>query len=240
MAAVLALRADDAAPGVSQSDAGQYFEHVRTDVRALLPASATRVLEIGCGTGKTLAFVREHYKGSAYTVGVDGWAGGRESLAKNADEAIIADLNGAVPLNGSFDLILALDVLEHLERPEEVLGAIVRDHLAPGGTVIVSLPNFGHIKVWGPLAFQNDYQPEDQGIKDRTHRHITTRRGSVRMLNTAGLVVERGLVSGRGGPKRGLLNNLTFGTLKHWLGDQHIMLAHRGDGQGAVSWAFAH
>ena len=42
-----------------------------------------------------------------------------------------------------FDTILCLDVLEHLRNPSAVL-AELRSMLAPGGAVLISVPNVTH------------------------------------------------------------------------------------------------
>ena len=44
---------------------------------------------------------------------------------------------------GPFDVVLAGDVLEHVRDPGRVLEQ-ARELLAPGGRLIVSVPNFGH------------------------------------------------------------------------------------------------
>ena len=47
----------------------------------------------------------------------------------------------AIPSNERFDVILASEVLEHLDDPDSVLAGLVRDHLAPEGRVLGSVPN---------------------------------------------------------------------------------------------------
>ncbi len=43
---------------------------------------------------------------------------------------------------GRFDVMLLLDVLEHVPDDTTFLGSLVRDSLAPGGTVIISVPAY--------------------------------------------------------------------------------------------------
>ena len=38
-----------------------YFRHERLEVKLLLPARARRILDIGCGEGTTLAWLKGHY-----------------------------------------------------------------------------------------------------------------------------------------------------------------------------------
>ena len=62
-------------------------------------------------------------------------------------EVVVADLESAPPLlHGPFDAIVYGDVLEHVSDPAAVLRAL-DETLAPGGTVIVSVPNVAHLWV---------------------------------------------------------------------------------------------
>jgi SAM-dependent methyltransferase len=70
---------------------------------------------------------------------------------------------------GKFDLVLCLDVLEHLVDPWAMVDRLVRQQLVPGGTIIVSVPNIRHFKVLLPLVFQGRWDYTDAGHLDRTH-----------------------------------------------------------------------
>jgi SAM-dependent methyltransferase len=101
---------------------------------------------------------------------------------------VVADLEAAPPLlDGPFDAIVYGDVLEHLSDPRAALVALDRT-LAPGGIVIVSVPNVAHLWVrLSLLAGRFDYA--DRGILDRTHLRFFTRRTLVAFLHSAGLTV---------------------------------------------------
>ncbi len=103
-------------------------------------------------------------------------------------EVVVADLESARPLlHGPFDAIVYGDVLEHLSDPGAVLRALDQT-LAPGGTVIVSVPNVAHLWVrLSLLAGRFDYA--DRGILDRTHLRFFTRRTLRELLGAAGLTV---------------------------------------------------
>lgn len=131
-----------------------YFRHVRAEIEPLLPASATQILDVGAGAGRTAAWLKTRYPGS-YTVALEGNPAMREELAQSVDEALIVDLNVRVPDIGAPDLILFLDVLEHLAHPEEVLSRLAAT-LADGGTVIVSVPNVAHASVSVLLLLQGN------------------------------------------------------------------------------------
>ena len=104
-------------------------------------------------------------------------------------EVIVADLDEAAPrIEGAFAAIVYGDVLEHLGDPLPVLVALNRS-LAPGGCVIVSVPNVAHLWVRLSLLLGRwDYA--ERGILDRTHLRFFTRRSFVRFLGDAGLDLE--------------------------------------------------
>ncbi len=198
-----------------------YFHQVRTDIAPLLPVSARHIVDVGCGAGKTLAWLKRLYP-QAYTVGLEGNASLSRELAVNTDKFHIVDLNGDLPNIGSPDLLLFLDVLEHLPDPEKLLKWFTAD-LAPGGTVIVSLPNIAHISVSIPLLLKGRFNYADAGILDRTHLRFFVRESAVALMSGAGLKVDRILESGLGGPKTRTLDLLTLGFFRQRLAKQYIL-----------------
>lgn len=62
------------------------------------------------------------------------------------------DLNTLELSRGSFDLVLMTEVIEHLEKPEEVLKKII-EILKPGGYLIISAPNYLNIAgIWKKIV----------------------------------------------------------------------------------------
>ena len=225
-----------AAPETAAANAA-YYRHERYDVKLLLPARARRILDVGCGEGTTLAWLKGHYP-TAVTVGLEGNPSLRSRLAINTDVAHIVDLNEDIPDVGEPDLILCLDVLEHLIAPERVLALLV-GILAPGGTIIVSLPNVAHLSVSLPLVLHGEFRYRDAGILDRTHLRFFVKRSALELLNRAGLVVKHGLRLGFDGPKSRLANLATFGILQDRLTKQYLLAAQPATGnekQGEVKW----
>jgi methionine biosynthesis protein MetW len=167
--------------------------------------SPSRVLDLGCSDGELGARLQEM---GHVVVGVDleEHKGVRERLA----DFYQADLERGLPdeLGADFDVVLAADVLEHVRSPERLLGEI-RERLRPGGSVITSIPNFGH---WYPrarvLAGRFDY--DARGILDRGHLRFFTKRSFAHMVDGAGWEIRRqesiGLpleVADRGGHEAG-------------------------------------
>ncbi|WP_439534956.1 class I SAM-dependent methyltransferase [Polymorphobacter sp.] len=221
-------------PPVTELD---YFEHSRREIAPLLPEAPGRVLEVGCSSGATLAWLKDRWPGTE-TVGVDGYEPIRDVLDRNADTAIIQNLEAPLPDLGRFDLILALDILEHLTDPAAVLTSLV-SRLNPGGRVIVSVPNVGHVSILSDLLLRRRFEYQDAGILDRTHLRFFTEDSAVALMNAAGLVVGKGVVNGLSGGRTKLANALTFGLFSHYFAKQYIMMGQvSGSPQGRVDWQF--
>lgn len=112
-----------------------------------------------------------------------------EQVRGKCHEVIVADLADAVlTLSGPFDAIVYGDVLEHLGDPLSALRS-VNQSLAPGGLVVVSVPNVAHVWVRVSLLL-GSFDYTDRGILDRTHLRFFTRRTLLTMLTQAGLAVD--------------------------------------------------
>lgn len=217
-----------------------YFHHVRHEIRPLLPKTATNILEIGAASGQTLRWIRTIYP-AAVTTGVEINIAVAEELARNADVAILGGIDECLPRLKKYDLILLLDILEHLVDSRTVLQK-VRGLLEPGGHVVVSVPNVAHLSVAIPLLFKRQFDYQDAGILDRTHLRFFVEDTAIGLMNAAGLNVSKGLISGMQGYKSKTLNRLSLGLLRHHLAKQYIMLGEPTEGevrQRPVKWTTA-
>jgi 2-polyprenyl-3-methyl-5-hydroxy-6-metoxy-1,4-benzoquinol methylase len=218
------MRCHSALWGVSMPEGG-YFEFVRTDIAPLLPSQVKRVLDVGCGAGVTGAWVKARYPG-AFVLGLEGESALREAIERNVDQALIHDLAEEIPDIGTFDLVLLLDVLEHLQHPERVLRR-VHEMLAPGGTLIVSLPNVAHLSVSIPLLLFGRFQYADAGILDRTHLRFFVHSTAAALLRDCGFAIVGETLSGLEGPRARWLDRVTLGALRYRLAKQLLFRAER-------------
>ncbi len=97
-----------------------------------------RVLEAGCGTGGNLELLARY--GEMHALELD------ESARKLANERGVCEVRAGrlpdeIPFEGEFDLICALDVLEHIEDDAAAARALA-DRLAPGGTLLLTVPAY--------------------------------------------------------------------------------------------------
>jgi ubiquinone/menaquinone biosynthesis C-methylase UbiE len=143
-----------------------------------LPREA-HVLDIGCGTGKTIALIRS-LRPDIRIAGMD-----IEDTSTLLPQDIsfvqgrVEDLATLYPLD-SFDSVLCQHVIEHLVTPMEMLLGI-RAILKPGGTVFMETPNWTRLFVpFSHLWFWNDY----------THVHPFSKMAFTRMFSENGFSVE--------------------------------------------------
>lgn len=201
-----------------------YFSAARTEILGLLPGGVGRVLEIGCGSGDTLAMLKQRAL-CTETVGVEFFASAARMAADQVDRVHCLDVEREpIPEPAaSFDLVLALDVLEHLVDPWRVLASL-RTWLTPQGRMLVSLPNAQHFSLVLPLL-RGQFNYAERGILDRTHLRFFTRGSAEKMLQDAGLVIERTEATSLALHLRsGQLNALTLGLFKGFLASQYVFL----------------
>jgi 2-polyprenyl-3-methyl-5-hydroxy-6-metoxy-1,4-benzoquinol methylase len=149
-----------------------------------------RVLDVGCADGSFAALVRaqgHHVTGTDLVLD--------PAVRSRVDAFIQADLNAGLPesVAGPYDVIVAGDVLEHVIDPASLL-AQLSERLAPGGEVMVSVPNFGH---WYPRfrAATGTFDYDTRGPLDVGHVRFFTRRSFERLVADSPLrVVEQTVV----------------------------------------------
>ena len=84
-----------------------------------------------------------------------------------------------------FDVVLLLDVLEHLREPLDVLKRAAAV-LVPGGQIIASLPNVAHGAVRLALL-RGSFEYTETGLLDRTHLRFFDRPAIEGLFRAAGL-----------------------------------------------------
>jgi 2-polyprenyl-3-methyl-5-hydroxy-6-metoxy-1,4-benzoquinol methylase len=129
-----------------------------------------RVLEVGCGPGSITKYL--HHDGHCQIIGLELDPEAIRLVSPYCERVHPVDLNHADWTSlaeelGTFDVIVAADVLEHLYDPWDTLAQFLR-FLKPDGNVVVSLPHAGHAAVISCLI-QGDFEYRDWGLLDRTH-----------------------------------------------------------------------
>ncbi len=151
---------------------GQLADDVRASAAAVVPIvtnllSPTSVLDVGCGHGTWLA----EFEGNGATdiLGVDGGHVDPAALDIRADQFQSRDLRVPFDLGRRFDLVVSLEVAEHL--PASAAAGFVGTLVAHGAAVLFSAAvpfqgGAGHVNerwpsYWAGLFAQHGYEPVD-------------------------------------------------------------------------------
>jgi rhamnosyltransferase len=203
--------------------AQKYFVELREEIFDFLPPHAARALDLGCGSGETSGTLRK--------MGRFDWVCGLESSPQAAqvarkvlDQVIEQDIEKLeFPFAPeSFDVILALDILEHLVDPWTVLKNLEK-LLKPGGVLVTSLPNVRHYSVVIPLFFMGDWRYQQEGLLDSTHIRFFTRATATRFFEKVGFIKVKEGSTGATGTLGRFFRWISFGYLNGFL-DFQILL----------------
>jgi len=149
------------------------LESFLEDICSHITDRRPRILDVGCGTGANLLMLSKYGDAEGVDISEDALAFCRERGLENVK------LGAAEKLpyeDGTFDLVTALDVVEHLD---DDLGGLreMRRVLRPGGRVLLFVPTF--MFLWG--------LQDDVSHHRRRYRMPELRR----VLEQAGFEVER-------------------------------------------------
>lgn len=148
-----------------------------------LPDSAT-VLELGCSSGYFgSVLMRRGYQ----VAGVEGDPNAAALAEAAGLKVVCGDLeNPAVfeTLDEKFDVVLLMDVLEHLREPELLLSR-ARSLLKPTGVLLVTGPNVAYWRVRLAILM-GEWRYTETGIMDRTHLRFFTREGWEALIQETG------------------------------------------------------
>ena len=147
------------------------------------------VLDVGCATG----YLAEALVMNGCTVsGIEYAEDAAEVARPHLAELVVRDLNevdlaDAFP-GRTYDVIVFGDVLEHLIDPLRVLKSASKV-LAPGGSIVISVPNVAHGSVRLALL-AGEWNYSERGILDETHLKFFTYETLNALVNDAGFVIE--------------------------------------------------
>ena len=188
-----AANAKTSAAGTKTHEARAYtYESPRPEIQPHVPDDAKRVLDLGCASG-ALGEALKRRSPTLEVVGVEIDPLYAERARARLDRVIEADLESLVDdlermaSLGSFDCLVAGDVLEHLREPWTVLERFV-ELVRPGGAVVVSVPNVRYWQTFWHLL-RGTWPRWDDGIFDRDHLRWFTVRDAIDLLETEGLEV---------------------------------------------------
>jgi 2-polyprenyl-3-methyl-5-hydroxy-6-metoxy-1,4-benzoquinol methylase len=199
-----------------------YYENCRHDIIELIPESVKRVLSVGCGWGETEAELIE--KGLAVAAVPLDPVIGAVARAKGVALAPASFNKAFETLAGqSFDCIVFSDVLQHLVDPVSILSRF-SELLSSNGVVVLSVPNFNHVKVWRDLL-SGEISWEQKRTFGNSRLHFTTKRMVNKWLDQSGMKPVK-IVFGVEERYRKIIR-LSLGLFRNLLASHVIMVAKR-------------
>jgi SAM-dependent methyltransferase len=145
-----------------------------------------RILDVGCGDGSTLDLWQEAFAGDAQTHGIEMDPHAASIAAARGHAVTSSRIEEASLEAGSFDLVYASHVIEHVPDPGGFLATIHRA-LSTRGLVVIDTPNFDTVdrKVfgrhhWGAYHFPRHFFIFDEltfgGFADRADLEVIETR----------------------------------------------------------------
>ena len=208
-----------------------YYAGARTEIFPYLPKQPKRLLELGCSAGGTIAAIKELHP-TLWAAGVELHKESAQTAQKHADmiwQGTVEETPWAHEIAaGSLDAILCLDILEHLVDPWKVVKQLSL-LLAPGGQLIISIPNIRNWKFIAKLFFKGDFNYRDAGLLDRTHLRFFTRQSAIELAICGGLKCDKAVRAHdwRVSDARYILSSISGGGLDEILAKQWIIVAVR-------------
>ncbi|MFC1515999.1 class I SAM-dependent methyltransferase [Thermodesulfobacteriota bacterium] len=139
----------------------------------LIRSTDRTIVDIGCGEGITLEKIHRLFPDRT-VLGIDTLSENIDICRKHGCNAEIGDVYNLPLPSGNADIVLFLEVIEHLEDPETAIREIHRI-LTPNGRLIIAFPNDavfklariltlrfraatydpGHVRQWTPRDMQD-------------------------------------------------------------------------------------
>lgn len=139
-----------------------------------------RLLDVGCGDGRFLAAMQGRgWDGEGLETDPRTAALARHRSGATVHETYLENLTG---IEGAFDMVSLLHVLEHVPDPRATLRAAF-GALAPGGTLLLALPNTDCLEA---RVFGSNWYPLDLP----RHYWGFTPRSLVRLTEETGFIVD--------------------------------------------------
>jgi O-antigen biosynthesis protein len=146
------------------------------------------VLDVGSSTGYLAEVL---VKRGCRVTGIEIDPKAARQAKEHCDRVIVGDVE-SLDLDeeldeGSFNVIIFGDVLEHLKDPLQALRRL-KSFLDPRGYVVASIPNIAHGSVRLALM-QGKFQYHSLGLLDNTHLRFFTRESLEQLFKDAGFLI---------------------------------------------------
>jgi len=158
----------------------------REDLLQRISPEARNILEFGCGEAPLGAALKARQK--CRVVGIELDPRAAAVARKRIDDVYCGDAREIVSvLKDRFDWIIGGDIVEHIDEPWTFL-ADLREVSAPGGHLLLSIPNLAHGSVVADLL-QGRFDYVYMGLTCVGHLRFFTRRSIEEMMTIAGWTI---------------------------------------------------
>lgn len=201
-----------------------YFGSSRQEIDPLLAPHANCALEVGCGKGMTMGRLKATQRvGQAF--GIELFENAAMEARAHFEDVIVGDaesvVHDAFP-DKQFDLILCLDVLEHMIDPWRFVIQL-EERLTRGGRLVISVPNIRCLRISLPLLIKGQWKYTDDGILDRTHLRFFVKETALQLAAGSRLRVDRCIEFRPPGSRLITLNRWSFGALRNLTAVQYLI-----------------
>lgn len=203
------------------------YDNLREDILQFIPKDSNKILDIGCGAGKLIEKLQSlgnecygiEQSKDAYEVAIYRLGNANKIINKRIEDAI-----DDIP-NNYFDVILFLDVLEHMIEPWEILKQI-KIKLNNSGIIICSIPNIRYFHNLYDLVIKKEFEYKEYGVMDKTHLRFFTYKSMQKMFEQAGLKISDFVgINPTPSKKMKLINLATFGFFRDCKFQQFVIIS---------------
>lgn len=113
-----------------------------SEVLSALDWKGKTVLDVGCGTGLMASEIAK--AGAKKVIGIDFSSDAISTAQSNhSRENLSYRVENIKKHKGSYDIVISLGTLEHMDKPFEIL-KLLKKHLNPGGIILITSPNWSN------------------------------------------------------------------------------------------------
>jgi len=178
--------------GVAVPDYGSPYEISRmAELHRLIPTGPGLAVEIGCNRGVTTGLLGEHgWTSIGYDIAEDVIAEGSAGVADV--DLRVGDVRTALEQVGQADLVVSLEVIEHMKEEAQARFVVDLARLTkPGGALLLSTP--GRHSFWSYLERIRNLPRQrwsSYNWWDDSHKHVLSLREVRALLTANGFSVE--------------------------------------------------
>ena len=139
-----------------------------------------RIIEIGGGAGYTSKKLCEIF--NCHGTNIDIKIPKDKAKGINHIEMDLNNIDSINDLNNNkFDLILVLDLIEHIEDTDKLMN-FIKKISTKNSYLFLSLPNVKNIRIPFYIYFKNSFPRKSSGIFDKTHLRWFTKKDIIKLI----------------------------------------------------------